>query len=171
LQIISPVPQTELIRYYVKSESGKDQKIWESNEEEVRHFDERIDSMPDDEARSNFQRLSEKRQNELRTRLDKYSWHLARFSPSELHLPQINPTVEPYLQDTDRNLLSFASKVKGAPSCSALGEFRDDGIRLCHERLIVMDESGRFRIMDGSHRAVVMCLRGREVIEGYLASL
>jgi ParB-like chromosome segregation protein Spo0J len=53
----------------------------------------------------------------------------------------------------------------------ALTELRNDGRPIIHTKIIAEDDQhGKFQIYDGSHRAVVLGIRGSSEIECYVAS-
>lgn len=45
---------------------------------------------------------------------------------------------------------------------------RDDGRKIVHTKIIIEDQRDKFQILDGSHRAVVLGIRGSSEIPCYL---
>ena len=169
MQIIRRASQIEFIRYYLTCEIGKDREIWKRDENGAAELEIEVNSLTERRARDELIRLSTKRGNELRSRLDQNFWYLVTLRSSELRLPLINNQVNPFLQRVSHNLEGFTSLMREYPDNGDLKEFRDEGRKIPHEKLIVIQESSSdFRIMDGSHRAVVMCLRGKDHFDCFL---
>jgi len=159
-------------RYYLKSERGKKEQVWLKSTQEQEDFDRGIDALPEDKVRREVEQLSMERGNEIYRRLYKspYSWAFEVLPASSLHLPQINEKVKPYLKKASWELAQFADLVKAYSSEAALAEFRDDGRAVRHQNLLVLNENRMYRIIDGSHRAVTLCLRGTTGFGCYIGS-
>jgi hypothetical protein len=160
----------EVARYYVMSELGKKSEIWNQSENWVEQFNTRLKESPATEIMETVKRLSEERANELYSKLssETFVWSEKQFHSSESRLPQINPGVNRYLANVDWNLDSFSKLVR---AINDLREFHDDGRKIWHEKLIALEEAGTIRIMDGSHRAVIMRNRGKNQFHVYVGSL
>jgi len=89
---------------------------------------------------------------------------------SALHLPRINRRVNPYLERAGWELARFANMVRTLSAETALVEFKDDGRPVCEQNLLVLTEGGRDRVIDGSHRAGAMCLRGTTTFSCFVGS-
>jgi hypothetical protein len=163
------IEAVEVARYYVMSELGKKSEIWNKSEQWVEQFNSELKASPISEITEKAKKLSEERDNELFLKISSrtFTWREKQFHSSELHLPQINPQVNQYLLKVDWNLDSFSELVRGV---NDLSEFHDDGRKIWHDKLIALDEVGTVRIIDGSHRAVIMRNRGRNQFQAYIGS-
>jgi hypothetical protein len=161
------VDSVDVARYYVMSELGKKNEIWNKSEEWVKEFNAGLNDSSPGKIMESAKNLSAERANELHSRLSDRAllWREIELHSFELYLPQINPRVNQYLQAISWNLDSFSKLVNGNDD---LLEFHDVGRKIWHDRLIALDQLNRIRIIDGSHRAVIMRNRGKEHFQVYV---
>jgi|ERR1700730_441401 len=112
MQILRVVPQIEVMRYFILSETGKEFATLPNFEEHAAQLEQEIKSLSEKAARASFVELSKKRRNELGSRLDFNTWYLVIFRSNELRLPFISHTVNSFLERVSYNLLAFASLVR-----------------------------------------------------------
>ena len=159
---LSLVEPDAVAKYYVKSELSK-----RDSPSDLEHC---VDALSRDELRLEVQRLSEERKNEIYERLygSPIAWAFYDLPASSLHLPKINQRVNPFLEQKDWELFKFANLVRSLPEEEALIEFKDNGKAIPFQNLLVLNEDYRYRIIDGSHRAVILCLRGSTTFQCYV---
>lgn len=165
------IKELEVIRHYLKCEIGKITNDWTQTDEFVKILGQSIDSLNEEDATRLSIALSYYyRGNALCTLLQKeFKWHLTDICCSQLLMSGINPEVDRYTEEYGRNLAMFIQYMKGdGAKVDALKEFRNDGRKIIHTRIIVEDQRGKFQIIDGSHRAVALGIRGSSEISCYI---
>jgi hypothetical protein len=165
--------ELEVIRHYLKCEIGKIANDWAQTDDCIKILDQSIESLSEEDATRLCVALSYYyRGNALCTLLQKgRNWHLHAIRCSQLFMSGINPEVNPYLEKYSFNLADFVEYMKadGAKE-ERLKEFRDDGRKIMHTEIVVEDQDGKMQIIDGSHRAVVLGIRGNNEISCFVCS-
>jgi hypothetical protein len=157
----------------LKCELGKVAREWTQTEDFVKTFDQTIDKLDDKDAYRLAVTLScHYRMNPLCHRWgNRFQWRLREIPLSQLLLSEINDKVRPTLMKCRYNLAEFVQYLKDSGTKdNNLREFRDEARRIWHSRIISEDIlSGKIQILDGSHRAVILAMRGNAEILCYVA--
>jgi hypothetical protein len=84
-------------------------------------------------------------------------------------ISHINSDVDPFLERCGFNLAKFAEFVRSnGANEKKLDEFRDDARRIWRTRVITEHSMESIQILDGSHRAAILALRGKLEISCYV---
>ncbi|MGA3298111.1 MAG: ParB N-terminal domain-containing protein [Candidatus Bathyarchaeia archaeon] len=171
MPITNDSDETEVVKYFLQCEIGKIAEVWKQQEDFVNTLNQTINNMIASEAVSLAVALSGcYRNNPLCQKLRKgLDWSQQNVSCEQLFISQIKPEIDVFLRKYDFNLAKFAQYMKSdGINEERLSEFRDDQRRIWHPTIITEDTGFRIQILDGSHRAVILALRGASEIPCYV---
>ena len=167
------VQETDVMRHYLKCELGKSLRDWQQSEDFVRSFNETIERLCDDDTNRLALMLSrDYRRNPLANRWGKHlNWRINVVPSSQLLMSEINQKVRPTLLSCGYRLAEFVQHMRGKGAAdSNLAEFRDDSRRIWYRQIIGEQAGNMTQILDGSHRAVILALRGDSELSCYVAT-
>jgi hypothetical protein len=165
------VYEIDVERYYLKCELGKVTREWTQTESTVRTFDQAIDDLDETDASRLAVALScHYRMNPFCHRLGKHlDWRFREVPISQLLMSEINEKVRPSLVRCHYNLAKFVQLLKDSDTSDEnLIEFRDDARKIWRSSVIAEQRNGMVQILDGSHRAAILALRGNSEISCYI---
>jgi len=168
------VDETEVVRYYLKSELGKVVQVWKQTKEFVKRFDNAIDELDLHESIRLMKALTGKeyRDNSLHEHLGRseYRWKKENVPCDLLRLPEVNASVNHFLEKHNFNLHMFVQYLKneGRTEPDLVKEFPDDGRKIWHAFMIATACPPTVQILDGAHRAVVLASRCHSKIGCYV---
>lgn len=165
--------EIEVVRYYLKCEVGKLALVdWQPKD-----FVERVDQAVDRLCEEDASRLAKVlacyyRNNPLCSRLGNHisKWRIQEIPCNQIRLSQIKTDIDPFLDRFGFNLERFVQfmKAEGAKEERLMKEFPVDSRELWHSRIICEPYLNQIQILDGSHRAVILALKGNSKISCYV---